>query len=83
MDEIIFHAYHSVGMETVGMLMVGMEIDFMEKHSPCLLSTYLLSSIFGRYGDCFFFEIGSMPTVSIPTVVGMETVGMEIGNPAF
>ena len=60
--------------------MVGMEINFMEKHSPCLLSTYLLSSIFGRYGDCFFFEIGSMPTVSIPTVVGMETVGMEIGN---
>ena len=67
LDEIIFHAYHSVGMETVGMLMVGMEVDLIKNHSPYLPSPCLPTCKFSRHGDCFSIKNISMPTVYIPT----------------
>ena len=64
----------------VGIKIVGIAIFFVAKRFQCL---HLLRTIFGRYKACFSMKIISMPTVVLPNIVGIKTVGIKIGHPSL
>ena len=66
------YTYFPVGIETVGIKMVGIDNASVAKRSQCLTSLHLIRTVFGRYRACFSWRIISMPTVFIYTLVGIQ-----------
>ena len=83
-DKSGLYSYFPVGIEIIGIIkIVGIENVFVAKRPQCLPPLHLLRTGFARYRACFSMKIISMPNVFTvtPTLVGIQTVGIKIGNP--